>query len=294
MAVCKSCGAQVDDGIKFCTSCGKPMAGVRQAARSTSDTGYSYQGQKGWATWSKAQKVWWVILNICTYGIPAILMVLFKFLRKNSSSQNPKVKRGVLVGAALVIVVLVFVTIINVSGVMIKVPDSKIYEVSATGITGKFEDYFKVTGDDVKIKSSDGGTDATIIVTVEKTKGIKKLIDAKIDETLKSKGWSRNDCTINLDDTGLITVSRAKYLATSLWRGTKDHGAIIESLVNMDVGTNKTLRIPLIFEGYSPSASTKKKAVKNLMDLDDLQLNMIFKYEIKNNKVNGLVAVEFN
>jgi hypothetical protein len=86
------------------------------------------------------------------------------------------IKLGVLVGAMLAIAALVFVAIINLSGSTIKVSDSKTYDLSETEITGKLEDYFKVT-----------------TVTLEKTKDTKQLIDAKINEMLTRKGWSMND-----------------------------------------------------------------------------------------------------
>jgi hypothetical protein len=66
---------------------------------------------------------------------------------------------------------------------------------------------------------------------------------------------------------------------------------MIESLINMDVGTSKTLRIPVAFDPYD---LTRKKVVKNLMDLDALQLTMIFRYEIHHNKINEDVFVEFD
>src|SRR5512132_1864227 len=38
MAFCSECGTQVADGVQFCTSCGKPMAG-RPAAASAAPAG---------------------------------------------------------------------------------------------------------------------------------------------------------------------------------------------------------------------------------------------------------------
>jgi hypothetical protein len=208
---------------------------------------------------------------------------------KSLITEDKNKKRNLIkcgIAAAAVLVILAVVSSISSSGVLIKVPKSKTYELSAITTTGKLTDYFKVIGENVTIESADDGTDAAIIITLEKTKAIGTLIDEGIDVALKSKGWAKKDCTVTVVYESLIGISRVNgILASGYYSGKAEHANVIKSLIDMDIATSKRLTIPVVFKYDVKTSLTKKKAVKSLMDLNSLQINFSFRSRVVNNSI---------
>lgn len=93
---CPACGEEIPALTAICPACGHELNSARVSAilkkfidninECDRRIANAPNPQKtGWASWSKAKQIWWVILNIFTSCIPLVIYLVMPLLKYNST-----------------------------------------------------------------------------------------------------------------------------------------------------------------------------------------------------------------
>lgn len=186
-----------------------------------------------------------------------------------------------LIAATVVLVGGIAAISISSTGALVKVPESKTFALDNVAMTGAIADGYKITGDGVTIKTVDGGKSAVMTVTFEKLPAADEYIARKIDNILAGEGWKKEDCGISFRDGEFILSGH------TISRSYDSQNALVQSVVEMEANTTKTVKIPLA----EREAGKTKEELATLMKLDELTIGMKFSYGIKNSTADGWRSV---
>jgi hypothetical protein len=151
---------------------------------------------------------------------------------------------------------------INNSGVLIKIPKAKTFEIPSVSSGGSFWNYFKIAGEGVNVIPNSDGTKITIILQIECIKAPMPDMEQKIAEYKKARGWDEDNCYY---EPGFSSIAVSDDVRTSL------RNSLVSSLLNMKVGDTMTNSFTL--ENYSDSRGEQKKAISKLMAMPFLFLS---------------------
>ena len=137
MAFCKNCGAQIEEGAKFCPSCGTAQAEQAPAEVVTPEVEIPAQEfvapamptiEKASGNLNVAQLIW-AIINLIACCTPlGIVSLIFTVIAKDAATAEEEAKKlktaktcnliGTIVGAVGIILYIVFVVVMAMIGAM--------------------------------------------------------------------------------------------------------------------------------------------------------------------------------
>jgi hypothetical protein len=160
-------------------------------------------------------------------------------------------------------------------GVVTKSPESDAIAASNVKISGSFDGYLKSTGDGITIKTTDAG-DIKILLDIAGIKKLQPVIDSKVAEYKKSRGWGKDSCA--------ASVTEAKLFFDNFEIKFRDNDArnnFVSSLLKIDPKAKDSIDLA----SFMGSTGRKKVAAKKLAAKDDTVVSLVLKYKIKNETI---------
>jgi hypothetical protein len=199
-----------------------------------------------------------------------------KLLQK--AKKRELLRTGPIFAAAVAIGVIIF----NSSGVLLKVPEPRTFEVQNVTFAGFFGNYFRTVGEEVSVIPDPDGKDITIILQIECIKTVAPDIEEKISEFKKAMGWEEDICTVSLQHPKMIvgdfrSSSQASYLYGML-----------------DMKAGDVMTASFILESWSAEVGKqRKKAIQKLMAMPMLSLSPDIQYEVTNETLKAKGGSEY-
>jgi hypothetical protein len=196
--------------------------------------------------------------------------------------QRAKKRDLVKIGVIFAALVAGGVIYIDSTGVLLKVPGPRTFEVQNVTFAGFFGNYFRTVGEEVSVIPDPGGKDITIILQIECIKTVAPDIEEKISEFKKAKGWEEDNCTVSLDDYPRMTVG--DFETDIFSRSQKSYLSAMLDMKAGDVMTVNFILEPRHFLGRGfGSGKHRKKAIQKLMAMPVFSLSPAdIEYEVIN------------